>query len=119
LRKRAHNGKRKTENESKRKVTYAYYTKIEKGTDVRVCLHVFNHIFNVGFKIFSSETCQSYDEWLPKDAGDVPYIVRLCQLNTEKAYSVMTDENKISRPFTQKLCSRHCLSKKIPMETIF
>jgi hypothetical protein len=66
-------------------------------------LHVFNHNFSIGFKIFSSETSQSCDGWITEDADGVCYAVRLHQLNAERACAVMTDENKISRPFMRSL----------------
>jgi hypothetical protein len=57
-----------------------------------------HHHFSIGFKIFSSETFQTCDEWITEDADGVRYVVCLQQLNAERACAVMTDE-KISRPF--------------------
>ena len=68
-------------------------------------LHVFNHYFSTGFKIFCFETCQTCDEWITEDADDVRYVVRLHQLNAERACAVMTDDNKISRLFMRSLFS--------------
>jgi hypothetical protein len=62
-------------------------------------LHVFNHHFTIVFKIFSSETCQTFDEWITEDTDGVRYVVCLHKLNAEPACAVTTDENKISRSF--------------------
>jgi hypothetical protein len=66
-------------------------------------VHVFNHHFSTAFKMFSSETCQTCDESITEDADGVCYVVRLHQLNAERTCTVMTDGNKISRPFMQLL----------------
>jgi len=58
-------------------------------------LHVFNHHFSIAFKIFSSETSQTCDEWITVDVDGVRYVVRLHQLNAERACAVMTDGNKM------------------------
>jgi hypothetical protein len=62
-------------------------------------LHVFNHHFSIAFEIFSSETCQTFDEWITEDTDGVRCVVCLHQLNAERACAVMTDENKIARSF--------------------
>jgi hypothetical protein len=58
-------------------------------------LHVLNHHFSIAFKIFSSETSQTCDEWITEDVDSVRYVVRLHQLNAERACAVMTDGNKM------------------------
>jgi hypothetical protein len=64
-----------------------------------IVLHVFNHHYTIAFKIFSSETCQTFDEWIAEDTDGVRYVVCLHKLNAERACAVTTDENKISRSF--------------------
>ena len=58
-------------------------------------LHVLNHYFSIAFKIFSFETSQTCDEWITEDVDGVRYVVRLHQLNAERACVVMTDGNKM------------------------
>ena len=58
-------------------------------------LHVLNYHFSIAFKIFSSETSQTCDEWITEDVDGVRYVVRLHQLNAERACAVMTDGNKM------------------------
>jgi len=58
-------------------------------------LHVLNYNFSIAFKIFSSESSQTCDEWITDDVDGVRYVVRLHQLNAERACAVMTDGNKM------------------------
>ena len=58
-------------------------------------LHVFNHHFSIAFKIFCCETSQTCDEWITEDVDGVRYVVRLHQMNAERACAVMTDGNKM------------------------
>jgi len=37
-------------------------------------LHVLNHHFSIAFKIFSSETSQTCDEWITEDVDGVRYV---------------------------------------------
>lgn len=38
-------------------------------------LDIFNHDFNIGFKMPSSDTCKTCDEWLVKNEDEIPLVI--------------------------------------------